>query len=241
VRGQAILPGAEPFSFVGHHSGMLVCRGFPGSPLWPPGVDIAAHIGQPGVVVGKVDAQRAAAARLLGPCRMVAASSTRVVAALMLGTIDGCTPPIRISISISISTRTRTRTRTWCGCSCLGHNLARGGVAPGTYSLSDAGSSGRAGLPGAIAGPNSGEDRPSASSQCSAYSPTLRAASAATADVCQVAVPHAAGTGGLALATAEAAAEALLAGTGGRHAFEHLLHQVNAPVRTGHRRSKSPP
>ncbi len=82
---------------------------------------------------------------------MPAASSTRAVALLMLGAIAGCTQPSSIS------------TLRLCGRN--GQRWARASALGGTLSFSVAGSSGRTICPSFIAGLNSGEVRPSFSSQ----------------------------------------------------------------------------
>ena len=110
----------------------------------PPGVDVAAHVVQAAVVVAAVAAHRAAAAGAVGR-RWSArrrASSTRAVAALMLGVIAGCTQPISIS--------------TLRACVRCGHRPARAaprrrlGAAP--WPCSAFGSSGRTAWPSFSAG-----------------------------------------------------------------------------------------
>ena len=97
---------------------------------------------------------------------MPAASSTRAVALLMLGIIAGCTQPISIS--------------TLRSCSRVGQRWAFAGPRAGTLACSAAGSSGRTSWPSFIAGPNSGEVRPSLSSQRTAFSPAGRSTRSST-------------------------------------------------------------
>jgi len=88
----------------------------------------------------------------------------------MLGFIAGCTQPASIS--------------TLRACVRCGHRPSRTAVAAsglaGTLALSDAGSSGRTAWPSLIAGANSGEVRPSRSSQRIARSPAGRRTLAST-------------------------------------------------------------
>ena len=95
---------------------------------------------------------------------MPQASSTRAVAVLMLGPMDGCTQPASISIL-----RACVRVGHWPA-SCFA----------GTLACSAAGSSGRKAWPSCMAGANSGEGRPSLSAQRRAFSPAGRATFSST-------------------------------------------------------------
>ncbi len=151
---------------------------------------------------------------------MPAASSTRAVALLMLGIIAGCTQPSSIS--------------TLRGCSRVGHWWLRALPLAGTLCFRLAGSSGRSNLPAFIAGPNSGEVRPSFSSQRTAFSPRGRSTRSSTIlrpMSTRWPYSHAAGAGGLAVAAGQAAVKVQLRAARHRRAFEHLLHQVDAPAR----------
>ena len=67
-------------------------------PRRPPGVDVGAHLRPAALLVVQVELDRAAAARRRATrVSIPAASSTRAVALLMLGAIEGCTQPASIS------------------------------------------------------------------------------------------------------------------------------------------------
>jgi hypothetical protein len=95
---------------------------------------------------------------------MPAASSTRAVAVLMLGIIAGCTQPSSIS-TLRACSRTGQRPA-----DCLG----------GTLALRVSGSKPRTAWPIFMAGSNSGEGKPSLSSQRTARSVTGRSTRAST-------------------------------------------------------------
>ena len=92
------------------------------------------------------------------------ASNTRAVALLMLGLIAGCTQPA--SSSTLRGWVRRGQSPLACGA--------------GTLALSAAGSSGRTSWPSFMAGPNSGEGRPSFKAQRSARSGAGRGTLAST-------------------------------------------------------------
>ena len=131
---------------------------------------------------------------------MPAASSTRAVALLMLGIIAGCTQPISISTLRGCS-RVRPQVRA--------RRRRRPAPCSSARPAAAAAPAGRASSPGA----NSGEVRPSLSSQRTARSPagrSTRCVDDAAADVDQVAVLHAARAGGLAVAAGQAAVQVQL-------------------------------
>jgi hypothetical protein len=64
----------------------------------PPGIDVGAHLGSTTLLVVQVELDRTAATCFgCDQGLMPAASSTRAVALLMLGLMDGCTQPASIS------------------------------------------------------------------------------------------------------------------------------------------------
>ncbi len=95
---------------------------------------------------------------------MPAASSTRAVAALMLGIIDGCTQPASISTL-----------RAW-----LRVGQAPASCLAGTLACKAAGSRPRTAWPIFMAGANSGEGRPSFNAQRKAFSGVGRGTLAST-------------------------------------------------------------
>src|SRR6218665_563486 len=190
---------------------------------------------------------------------MPAASSTRAVARLMLGSMAGCTQPA------SSSTRR----------ACWPAGPAPASCPAGTLALSAAGSRPRSNCPAFIAGANSGEGRPSFSAQRRACSPSgrdtcsstilrpmssrwpyctplgqvlsqlrqvrqrsrgnwvfrLRGPASTPPLVQQIAVLPAAGAGAFAVAASQATVHVQLGFAARGLAFQHLLDQVDAPAR----------
>ena len=151
---------------------------------------------------------------------MPAASSTRAVALLMFGAIAGCTQPSSSS--------------TLRGCSRCGQRCARGRCRRRHLRLQHAGQQAAhhlAGLQRRLE-----ERRGQAGGQRRAQHPLAgrprhALVDDAPADLHQVAVLHARGAGGLAVAAGEAAVEVQLGRARRRMALEHLLDQVDAAAR----------
>ena len=154
-----------------------------------------------------------------------ARSSTRAVAALMLGFIAGCTQPIEhqhLARVRALRPQALARARRRLA------GLAR------TLALSDCGSSGRMAWPSFSAGANSGDVRPSRSSQRLARSPSGRSTLASTMRrPMSTSLPYSTPDGQvrLAVAAGQAAIQVQLRGARGLLALEHLLHQVDAAAR----------
>jgi hypothetical protein len=154
---------------------------------------------------------------------MPAASSTRAVARLMLGSRAGCTQPA------SSSTRRSRRAP----------GPARR-ISPPARRAAAAWPAAPQAAWGAPPAETHGRSKP-ARTQPSAQQPAQRRLAArsrhalldqAPADVDQAAVFHAGRAGGFAVATGQAAIQVLLGHARRRLSLEHLLDQVDAPART---------
>ena len=151
---------------------------------------------------------------------MPAASSTRAVALLMLGIIAGCTQPSSSS--------------TLRGCLRVGHSLAARAALGRHLVLQRC----RQQRPQRLAELHRRAEQRRGQAFLEQPAHRLLAAGALdavfddlAADVHQVPVLHAAGAGGLAVAAGQAAVQVQLRAARHRRAFEHLLHQVDAPAR----------